>query len=207
MLEDISTIDLRIISLYSRDYSSTFSIMYITKILDINYPNAFKRIKRLVNQKILLKNKVGQANNISLNIQNIEAIQLLCFVEEMEGKKIKNTILGQLVKEVIQTDPFSCIGLFGSRASGRATKESDWDVFIISQKEKRRKLEKIASKFPHAKNLQLQVFSIKEFQDSLLTSEETVVKYIVRNKKIIYNPHPFYSIIYNWERIKYAPSQ
>lgn len=205
MFENITIIDLKIMSLFTKDYSSSFSIRHITESLKINYPNAFKRVKKLIKGDILIQKKVGQANNISLNIRNIMAIQLICFVEEMESRKIKNSTLQLLIKEVIQIDPLSCIGLFGSRVSGKATKQSDWDVFIITQKEKRKEMEKIMKKFPHITNIQLQVISIEEFQESLLSPEETVVKHIVKNKQILYNPHPFYNIIYKWEMIKYAP--
>jgi hypothetical protein len=63
------------------------------------------------------------------------------------------------------------------------------------------------AKFPYARDIQLQVFTLEEFENSLLSTEETVVKHIVKNKQIIYNPHPFYNIIYKWEKIRYAPSQ
>lgn len=205
MLENITIIDLKILSIYIKDYAASFSIRQITKKLGINYSHAFKRIKVLVGQKILLEKKQGQANTISLNVQNIDTIQLISFVEEQESRKLKNSTLRLLIKEAIQIDPFACLGVFGSRASGKATKKSDWDVFIITQKTK--EMSKIMAKFPHVTNIQLQVFSLKEFWDSLLSREETVVKHIIRNKKIIHNPHPFYGIIYNWEMVKYAPTQ
>lgn len=205
MLENITIIDLKILSIYVKDYAASFSIRQITKNLGINYSHAFKRIKVLAGQKILLEKKQGQANTISLNVQNIDTIQLISFVEEQESRKLKNSTLRLLIKEAIQIDPFACLGVFGSRASGKATKKSDWDVFIITQKTK--EMSKIMTKFPHVTDIQLQVFSLKEFWDSLLSRKETVVKHIIRNKKIIHNPHPFYGIIYNWEMVKYAPTQ
>ncbi|MAG78601.1 hypothetical protein CL616_04530 [archaeon] len=205
MLEDITSIDLKILSLYISDYAASFSIREITQKLNINYSHSFKRIKILIEKNILLQKKQSHVNHISLNIKNFNTLQLISFVEEQESQKLKNSTLKLLIKEVIQIDPFACMGIFGSRVSKKSTKNSDWDVFIITQKTK--EMSKIMSKFPHVTNIELQVFSLEEFQDSLLTSEETVVKQIVRNKRIIYNPHPFYNIIYNWEMIKYAPTQ
>lgn len=205
MFEDITIIDLKIMSLYTKDYSATFSIRNITQRLNINYSNAFKRVKELIKEGILMEKKMGKSNGISLNLMNLGTIQLLSFVEEQETKELKNTTLRLLASDAIQIDPFSCIGIFGSRVSGKATKESDWDVFIITNK--RKEMEKIIAKFPFATNIQLQVFTLEEFENSLMSPEETVVKHIIRNKQIIYNPHPFYNIIYKWEKIKYAPSQ
>ena len=207
MFEHITMVDLKILSLYVKDYSATFSIRQITTALNINYSHAFKRVKKLVKDSILLGKKAGQVNNVSLNIQNMDTIQLLSFVEEQESKKIKYSALRLIAEEAARIDPFSCTGLFGSRVSGKATKESDWDMFIITQKSRKKEMEKIMTKFPFAKNVDLQVFSLEEFEESLLSPEETVVKHIVRNKQIIYNPHSFYNTINKWEKVKYAPSQ
>lgn len=201
MFKDI--IDFKILSLYSKDYVAVYSIREMTKILKINYSHAFKRINELIKEDILIKNKIGQVNHISFNVKNFEAIKLLSFVEEY--KKIDNSTLKLIIKEAVNIDPFSCTGLFGSRVSGKAKKDSDWDVFIITAKKKN--MEKIESKFPYVKNIHLEIFSVDEFYDNLITKEDTVVKHIVRNKQILFNPHPFYNLIYNWEMIKHAPTQ
>ena len=85
MFEHITMVDLKILSLYVKDYSATFSIRQITTALNINYSHAFKRVKKLVKDSILLGKKAGQVNNVSLNIQNMDTIQLLSFVEEQES--------------------------------------------------------------------------------------------------------------------------
>jgi predicted nucleotidyltransferase len=205
MFENINIINLKILSLYMKDYSSEFSIRDITKRLNINYSNTFKRIKELIKEDILREKRMGKSKVISLNIFNIDTISLLSFVEERASKSVKNSTLKLMVNEALLIDPFACMGLFGSRVSGRATKDSDWDIFIITQK--RGEMEKIMAKFPYVTNIQLQVFTSEEFENSLLSAEETVVKHIVKNKQIIYNPHPFYNIIYKWEKIRYAPRQ
>ena len=203
MLEDISRIDLKILELYTRDYSAVFSIRQVTSILKINYSNAFNRVKGMVKKGILIQKKTGKVNNISINILNLEAVKLISFIEET--KNIKNTTIKLIIKEAIQVDPFLCMGIFGSRASGKQSSSSDWDVFILTQK--RKEIEKIMRKFPYSKNIQLQAISQKEFESSLLSSKDNLVKQLVKNKQIVYNPHPFYNMIQKWEMIKYAPSQ
>lgn len=205
MFKDITMMDLNILSMYITDCAASFSIREITTRLKINYSYAFKRIKHLIKKGILNEKKKGQANEVAFNIQNMDAVQMLCFVEE--SSQLQNSALRLIAKEAMQIDPFACIGIFGSRASGKAVKTSDWDVFIIAQKSRISRMNKIMNKFPHVRNIQMQIFSIEEFQESLLSAEETVVKHIIRNKRIVYNPHPFYSIIQMWEKVKYAPSQ
>lgn len=207
MLKDITQIDLKILGMYIPDYSASFSIRHITGILKINYSHTFKRVKNLVKMEILQETKIGAANSISLNINNLDTIRVMCFVEELKGSELKNSTLPLLVQEAIKIDPLCCIGLFGSRASGKATAGSDWDVFVITRQEKRREMEKLIKKFPHVAEIQLLAFGIDEFREGLFSPEETVVKHIVRNKQVLYNPHPFYSLISLWEKMKYAPTQ
>lgn len=204
MLEDITQIDFKILSVFIPDFARTASIRQIVFELDINYPNAFKRIKLLVKKQILTEKKDRHSSRISFNISNSLAVKILCFVEECLSEKFLN--LKQIIHSISSQDPFACIGLFGSRASGKARKESDWDIFIISTKKKEtEKLCRIG--FPLHANIQFQVFSAEEFIGSLRSVEETVVKHIIRNKQILYNPRPFYSIIREWGKITYAPSQ
>lgn len=205
MFEDITTVDLKILSLYTSDYKRDISIRKITLELGINYANAFKRIRKLVQKNILTQKKIGAMNSISLNIKNTRTIQLLSYVEQEEGRRIQQTTLHLLINEMTQIDPFATLGLFGSRVSGKATKTSDWDIFIITQQKKVRSMQKILTNFPQERKIQLQVFSLEEFQESLFAREETVVKHIIRNKRILYNPYPFYNCIQDWERILYAP--
>src|SRR3989344_7053846 len=203
MSEHITAIDLKILSMYATDYNADYSIKEITDKLGINYSNGFKRVKILAEKEILLIGKQGQANRIKLNLNSIEAIQLISFVEEQESSKLRNTNLIQITKEAILIDPLVCIGLFGSSASGTARKDSDWDLFAIT--EKKIEISKLMSKFPFMRNIHLQVFNADEFKDNLVSAEEHVVKHIIRNKRIIHNPYPFYGIIYYWEKVKNAP--
>jgi predicted nucleotidyltransferase len=203
MLENITAIDQKIIALFTRDYLRRMSLLEMTKELDINYSHAFKRVNLMIRNHILNRSKKGMANEISINLANLDSIKLLSYIDEM--KEYGNPSLKTIINDFTAEDPFACIGLFGSRVSGKATRKSDWDVFIITARKE--DIERLATKFSYMANIQLQVFDIEEFRDSLLSQEETVVKHIVRNKRIIYNAHPFYNLVREWERIKYVPSQ
>jgi predicted nucleotidyltransferase len=202
MLQNITEIDRKILSMFVRDYSSSYTIRKMTQLLGINYSHAFHRVNELVKMQILRNEKRGHANYITLNLADLGAVRLVCSAEE--SKKYNNPLLDVLIKEIIALDPFACIGLFGSRVSGRAVKGSDWDVFVIAAK--RKEIERMLSRLSYMKDIQVQVFDEAEFMDSLLSPEETVVRHIVKNKQIIYNPHPFYNLVKRWEKIRYVPS-
>ncbi|MDI6737603.1 MAG: nucleotidyltransferase domain-containing protein [Nanoarchaeota archaeon] len=205
MLKDITEIDRKIIGLYIPNYSASYSIRQMTSILKINYSYAFKRVKKLVKGGALIGSRVGASNSISLNIKSDDGFRLISSVEEMQ--EINNSTLQLMMQEARTTDPMCCMGLFGSRASGKAAAGSDWDVFIITRKEKKQDMGRIMGKFPHANGIHLLVFGIEEFKGGMLSIEENVVKHIIHNKQILYNPAPFYSLILLWEKMKYAPAQ
>jgi predicted nucleotidyltransferase len=193
-------VDMKIIGLYVPDYSREYSIREMIADLSLNYPNTFKRIKTLIKSNVLIEKKARNISKITFNVNNADAISLLSFVEQQQIIK-----LNQIIKTISHEDPFACIGLFGSRASRKAKKDSDWDVFIISSD--RQRIEKLSKTFPLDKDVNFEIFSADEFKESLVSSEENVVKHIVKNKRLLYNPYPFYSIIREWEMKKYAPSQ
>ena len=203
MFKHITKIDGKILGLYVKDYTASYSIREIAQTLGINYSHTFNEVKMLVKEGYLLMTKMGQAYILALNILSYETIKMMAFVEQIASGTIKSNSIIPLIKEAMNVDLYACVGLFGSRVSGKARKESDWDFFIIS--EKRKEMEKIMSQFPYATNIQLHVFTLKEFWESLLSPEETVVKHIVRNKLILYNAFPFYNLIKNWELMKHTP--
>ena len=157
--------------------------------------------KELIEAKILSEKKIGNSNVIFLNLKNPNTINILSFVEQ--SSDLKKDDLKDITKEIVLIDSFASIGLFGSRVSGKATKSSDWDVFVITTK--KRDIENIMSKFPHLSNIEVQFFDEDEFWQSLVSIEENVIKHIIKNKKIIYNPYPFYNLIQKWEMTKNAP--
>jgi len=201
MLEDITKIDQKILVLFTHDYTISYSIRAITQKINANYSNTFKRIKRLIKKNIFLERKEGSSNLVYFNIKSPYAMKLLSFIESQQ--KINNSSLELIINKATLIDPFVSIGLFGSRVSGKATKDSDWDIFILTCNPK--EMNKLMSFFPYIRNIQVQVFSLEEFKESLISKEETVVKHIIRNKQMLYNPFPFYNLIQEWEMIKYAP--
>jgi predicted nucleotidyltransferase len=46
----------------------------------------------------------------------------------------QDTIVSQIKKVINQTDPTAVAILYGSRATGRAKKDSDWDILILLTK-------------------------------------------------------------------------
>lgn len=164
MLKDINMIDLKLLSVFIPDYANYFSIREMVRKLDINYSHAFKRVKFLVKKKILIEKKGRHSSEISFNLNNLSAVKMLCFVEEQMSGELEFLKLNSIIKEISLIDSFACIGLFGSRASGKARDESDWDIFIITslKKEIERWCRANASLY---RTVQFQIFSLGEFLD------------------------------------------
>jgi predicted nucleotidyltransferase len=199
MFKHITEIDMKILSVFIQDYSARYTLREITEKKKINYANAHKRFKFLVENNFLKSKKSGSSHIISLNL-NPNTISLISYVEAIN--KPEHLLFDNLIKKLVQMDSLACIGLFGSRINGKSKKNSDWDIFIITNN--RREIEKELNTLSY-NDFDFTVIEEKEFLDSLNSSEETVVKHIVLNKRIIYNPFPFYNLIYTWEMIKNVP--
>jgi len=75
-----------IISLYSKDISSFYSINQIANRLGKKYPYINKKVSALIKNKIFKKTIIGRAYLCSLNLENDETIYLL-ILNEIRKKK------------------------------------------------------------------------------------------------------------------------
>jgi predicted nucleotidyltransferase len=201
MFKNITHIDLEIMSIFIPDYSSHYTLREITQKKNLNYSNAHNRFKFLIQNNYIKSIKVGNSHIIALNL-NPKTIQLISYVESLF--RFENVLFDDLIKRFTYIDSFVCIGLFGSRADNQNKSDSDWDIFILTKK--RKDIEKELKNIIYDK-FHFIVFEDDEFIDSLATNEETVIKHIINNKRIIYNPYPFYNLIYRWELMKSLPKR
>ena len=75
-----------IISLYSKDISSLYSINQIANRLGKKYPYINKKVTRLIRNRIFKKTIIGRSYLCSLNLKNDETIYLL-ILNEIRKKK------------------------------------------------------------------------------------------------------------------------
>jgi predicted nucleotidyltransferase len=153
-------------------------IKEITRAGNFALSNSLRELER---HNILLKKKIGKKEIYWLNSANLIA-QKIMELFEMERIKLKNLqpsktiFLAKVVDEIDKFNPKSVI-LFGSYAKGIATEESDFDLCVIVEKNKKDYLIKL-SKLPE--NVQVHIFEEGEFEE-LKKKRDTLVEEIIRD--------------------------
>ena len=128
--------ELDIIALYSGDYKSRFYLRQISKLAKLPLKPCQNTLIALEKEKILKSKVEGKNKYFSLNLDNIQTKSYLLKAEIYRTE----FFLGQysefkIFLKAINTN--SILIIFGSFAKLIADKNSDLDLFIISNKEEK----------------------------------------------------------------------
>jgi len=138
----MSRLELKIIDLMGRNQEKRFTINEIAKVLSESYSFVNKVINRLIKDKVIIKERIGNAYLCSLNLKNDKTIALLhlnevnrkeeFYKENKEVKLILEDFLEKLKLRFKKNLIF--VVLFGSYAKGNATKRSDIDIMVACKR-------------------------------------------------------------------------
>ena len=93
--------------------------------------------------------------------------------------------------------PFLIVLIFGSYIKGTKTDKSDIDLCIISDdKIKSNKLIEKLSLLPF--NIEIQNFTVEEFEAMLKIKENNVGKEIIKNNILLFGIENYYNLISKW---------
>lgn len=114
---------------------------------------------------------------------------------------LPENILDEIQKEVSKETSFFSLVLFGSYAKKQESKNSDIDIAIILENEK--KINQIEARVESLKlksipQLDIHLILIKDFEEMLNSEEENLGKEIARNHLVYSNTGIFYKIIGKW---------
>ncbi len=181
---------IKIIGLLRNNLDRGLTILEISKTLKIGYDPAHNHITAMHKQNIITINKVGNAKQCLLNLNNNQARNLL---QELDLKKseeiykgnpkIKN-ILEALISKLTEKyiAEMQSIILFGSYAKNTQKKDSDIDILFIvndlKNKQLREDIERECSIFEYSHNIKISpiITDITEFKKMLATKELNVGK-------------------------------
>jgi predicted nucleotidyltransferase len=181
--------NLDVVSLYSGDYNARFYLREISKLAKLPLKTCQNTLVNLEREKILRSKTEGKNKYFSLNLENINVKSYL-----LKAEIYKTDLFLEKYSEfktflkAINTN--STIIIFGSFASFKADKNSDLDLFIITNKEEKLPYHLL----PH----KIHQNSLKEesFRKALL-QKETLLKEIEANHIILNNPFAYVNIF--WE--------
>lgn len=186
--------ELKVINLFRKDLFLNESIREIMKRLNSNsYQRVYEAVESLIKKNLLISEKKGNLNLISLKLSR-ETILNLAFLEEKEGNKVPNYSKIIEIKEISDY----LILATGSYAKGNYSKKSDLDlVIIVPNKENIVAIQKLVENLTmlFVPEVHLYVFTKKDFVEMLKDKKENYGKEIVKNKIILKNGQIFYELI------------
>ena len=186
--------ELKIMELFRKELFLKISIRELmNKIESKSYQRVYEAVKELVKKNVLISEKVGNVNLISLNVSR-ESILLLSFLDEKEATKIINYSKILDIKEISDY----LILITGSYAKGNFNKKSDMDLLIIVPDKVvvvsiQKLVENLTMLF--VPSVHLYVFRKKDFIEMLKDKKENYGKEIAKNKIILKNAQRFYELV------------
>ena len=156
---------LDIISLYLRDYSSSFTGREISRRIKVSPQTALSVLNLLVRDKILLSKKEGRNVKYSLNRSDLNCKLFIQLAEINKSRMILDNLeIKIIIEELVHLA--DTIIVFGSFAKGIEKDSSDLDLIIIDAKDKE-KIRKNMKIFPREINMEFISWSnfIKSLKD------------------------------------------
>ena len=181
--------ELDVIALYSGDYKAKFYLRQINRLAKLPLKTCQNILVYLEKEKILKSKLEGKNKYFSLNLNNIktksyilkaEIYKIDIFLEKYDEFK---TFLKSINTNAI-------IIIFGSFAKYKADKNSDLDLFIISNKEEKLPFHLLPYK------IHKNILSEESFKKAI-EEKETLIKEIEENHIILNNHSSYVNII--WE--------
>ncbi len=175
--------ELEVISLYRGDYNERFYLREISKLTKLPLKTCQDTLAKLEKEKILKSSIEGKNKYFSLNLDNINTKFSILDAETYKTRVFLNKYpeLKTFLKSI---DTNAIIIVFGSFANFKADKNSDLDLFLVSDKEEKLPSHLLAYKIH--KNL------LKEssFRKAIIAKEPLIKE--IENKHVILNNHSSY---------------
>ena len=185
---------LKILELFRKELFLKISVREIMKKINSkSYQRVYEAVEDLTKKNVLISEKLGNTNLISLGFYR-EAILLLGFLDEKEATKLPNYSRILDIKEISDY----LIMVTGSYAKGSSNKKSDMDlVIVVPDKENVVSVQKLVENqtMLFVPSIHLYVFKKKDFIEMLKSKEENYGKEIVKNRVILKNAQMFYELV------------
>ena len=200
---------LKIVDLMRKELDKGHTILEISKKLKIGYRPAYNHINTMAKEGIIRINKIGNAKQCFLNLNNAKCRHLLeeldilkkenIYKENPKVKAVTESLISKLTKDFIAE--IHSVILFGSYAKGTATKSSDVDlVFIVTDLKNnklRENIERESASYQYSHNIKISpiITDIEEFKKMLQSKEITVGKEVREYGISLYGSEMFWRLL------------
>ena len=185
----------KILTLLIFHRTEELSIREIAKRVKIDYKTVYLIIKKLAEDEIINIRRISQTSLCSINQKSFNP-DIFKAETIRRNKILKNKdflVLYKQIKEEVKS-PFFTLLLFGSHASGKAKKQSDIDLMLITNEHSiKDKIKNIISLLPL--KIHLLDFTTKEFTSMIKTTEFNVGKEAKENNIVLFGTENYYELI------------
>jgi len=174
----------------------TWTILEIANKLKNDYKNTFQAVGRLY-PELISKDKKGSLNLIEIKISpNMKIFEV---EEKRTYEFLSNNPKIKLIQEDIERTnyPFLIVLIFGSIVKGESTNKSDIDICIISDNHEKTK-EIVSNIRLLPQKIDVQQFTINEFNSMLNKKEDNIAKEIIKSNIILFGIENYYNLVSKW---------
>ena len=159
---------------------------------------------------LIRSKKIGNVFTYKLNLDNNLTLAYLNLINQLflEKSKLPHDILAKIQGKVQKKTEFFILLIFGSYAKKKATRQSDLDIAIITDTDKKELVPSLESiRRRELLNIDSHIFTRKDFLQMLEQEMENVGKQIYKNSIPYYGYIEYVQMIKNERQIKIIPSK
>lgn len=202
MLEEynITQTTLKILALYTNNYKKSLHLREISRQTKADVKTTQLQLKKLEKINVLSSTIKGKNKEYVLNLNNVIAKYYLIMAEIFASVIYlqKNFLIKKVITEIENKidDP---LVLFGSFVKGGHTKESDIDLFVISEKKIDRRMILDTSRFV-GHDISIKSTSRSKFSNGL-KNRDPLINEVVSNHIILKGADKFCDIMWRYYEI------
>jgi hypothetical protein len=199
MVDKITNNIFKILTLYRDDYSASFHVRAMAKLIGTSHVALLPYLKHLEELKLLKSENAGRNKQYTLNKENILAKYYLAATEELATIDFleKTFLIKKLSEHLNSIDISSPLILFGSHPKFYANEESDIDLFYIGKLAKPQQAHIKKFEAIYGKKINLKTASIENFSAGL-RSGDILIREVVANHIVISNPDAFVTLLWRY---------
>ena len=197
--------ELKILGKLMRNPIEAYSINQLAKEIKLAYPYVYASITKLEREKLISVKKSGKSNLCQLKFDHPEKLALASMEmrDEFLSKHLPLNNLTKQLKEALAEELYILL-LFGSYAKGKATKQSDLDLFFVVNDEKaiepfRKKVSLVISKLNY--KVEFGISTLAWFYE-MLSDKTTVGSEIFKTNVILHNAETYFHLVKKYDQRK-----
>ena len=180
------------------------SLNQLSKDVSLSYVTVFKVVPELEKKKLVVIEKKGKSNLVSIDFVNASLQKLSSSIIFEQIKLYKKQSILKLISNEIEehlSSNFYALLLFGSYAKGTARKDSDIDLLLIVPAISEDYSEKLSNVFRLYPKINCKIIKAKDFSE-MLNQRNSVGRAAFENGIVLFGAEQYYLMVKSYVRQK-----